>query len=226
MVHASFLRLLLCCAVLTAAAAHAGPEASPTVVPGSTHAKPTGPPSPAHFARRYGESVAVVYTRDGARAGLGFFIATSGALLTSIPRAKVGDDVIVELPSVERRAGQVAVRDKASALALVKLKLLDRDGAFSALGLSSSDGLVAMDAWIIGLAVDDNGRASPAVGGLRRIDDDGAMLLDLPCDIGAPVLNPSGRVVAVVIGREGRTLARAMPIAKVRAFLSSVVAAN
>lgn len=174
------------------------------------------PPSLELAAARHGP--ALVSLRSG-QAGSGFFVTSSGVFVCVL--AEPTDELVVELTSGERRRARVLARD-ADGLALAEVARRDEDGLFSALGVapaSSSPAPPRADAWLLGLSVVD-GRASPTIGGLRRVDAAGRWRLDLPLDAGSPIL-VADRVVAVVIARAGATASVAVPAARIRALVES-----
>jgi hypothetical protein len=186
-------------------------------------APPTrGLPSVQAMATRYGDALIVVYTRDGARAGTGFLVATRGIGITALAGARTGDDVVVELASGERRKGTVVGVDASSPLVVVEIVKLDKDAAFAALGISQAGKKLDASGWLLGLDVGQDGASQASLGGLRRVDADGAWHVDLPCGPGAPILDRSGRVVAVATARAGQTAAKGVSVDRVRALVQAL----
>ena len=167
----------------------------------------TAPPSIEHAAKVHGPALVSVISKDG-QAKPGFFVAGSGVAVAVVADV---DDVVLELPSGERRIAHVVVRDD-DGLALVEVKKLEKDGLFPSLGLGQG-APPSPSAWILGLGLID-GRVAPSVGGLRTVDERGRWKLDLPLDPGAPIL-AGERVIGVVVERRGTTACTAVPVERV-----------
>lgn len=185
------------------------PVAAP---PGASSA----PPSLEVALARHGPALVAVHTKEGA-ARAGFFVASSGVAVAVLGG---DDDVVVELANGERRRARVLVRD-ADGLALVEVVPLAGDAIFPSLGVSSSSDVPSGRDWLLGLDVVD-GRATPAVGGLRRVDGAGRWRLDLPVGAGAPVLRGQ-KVVGVVVERAGTTASVAVPAQRITALVKALV---
>jgi hypothetical protein len=208
---------MLCALALTLVVASAAPPAARAG---------GGLPSVQAAASRYGDALLVVYTSNGARAGTGFLVATRGVGITSIAGAQTGDDVVVELSSGERRKAKVIATDTASPLVAVEIVRLDKDAAFAALGILKAGQKVDAAAWLLGLDVGQDGVSQATLGGLRKVDADGAWHIDLPCSPGAPILDQRGRVVAVATARAGQTAARGVSVDRVRALVGMLATAQ
>lgn len=179
-------------------------------------------PSLPAFAARYADAVVVFYTSEGARAGTGFFVATRGVAVASVEGAAPGAELVVELSTGERRRARVLAVDPEGPLVVVELVRLPKDEAFAALGLLRRGERARGGAWLIGMGVDDAGRAAPVLGGLRQVDATGRWHLDLPAEAGTPILDEGGRVVAVVVKRVGRTASRGVAVERVRALVEGL----
>lgn len=173
------------------------------------------PPSVEDAAQRFGPAMLTV--RHGQdEASVGFFVSSSGTLATALPAGVT--EVVVELSSGARRPGRVLARDE-SGVALVALQRTAADTALlPALAVSDEDRVIAPQVWLLSVGVVE-GRVEPSLGGLRRVDERGRWRLDLPVERGAPVLL-DGRVVAVVVARDGRTASVAAPAGRLRALAS------
>ncbi|MBI1948633.1 MAG: hypothetical protein HYS27_23300 [Deltaproteobacteria bacterium] len=170
------------------------------------------PPSVEAAAGRFGPALVTVRWADEG-ASTGFFVTSAGTAVTVLPEGVT--DVIVELAGGARRQGQVLLRE-ADGLALVGLSLTAGETPrLPALAVVDEDRVVSAEVWLVGLGVQE-GQPSPSLGGLRRVDARGRWRLDLPLPPGAPVLM-DGRVVAVVLERDGRTASVALPAGRLRA---------
>ncbi len=170
---------------------------------------PAGPPSLEDAARRHGAAIVGVWRGESVRPG--FFVSSAGVAVTVLHGE---GDLVVELADGERRKARVLVRDD-DGLALVEVEKLEKDSVFSSLAVASAP-VPKVDAWLMAMAFVD-GRPSPSLGGMRRVDENGRWRLDLPVDAGAPVI-VGGRVIGVVVQRAGRTSSVAVPSARITAL--------
>jgi hypothetical protein len=173
------------------------------VVVAAVAGAPSLPPSIEDALLRHGPALVAVHARDGVRPG--FFVSSSGVAVALLASA---DDVVIELQSGERRRARVLVKDD-DGVALIEVVRLEKDTLFPSLGLADKARTPTTKEWLLGLGLAD-GRASPSLGGLRRVDELGRWRLDLPLDAGAPVML-GGRVVGVVVERAGTTSCVAVP---------------
>lgn len=173
-----------------------------------------GPPSLEDAARRHGAAIVGVWRGDSVRPG--FFVSSTGIAVTVLH----GDtaELVVEMADGERRTARVLVRDD-DGLALVEVDKLEKDSVFSSLAVATAETpklTPKVDAWLMAMAFID-GRPSPSLGGMRRVDESGRWRLDLPVDAGAPVI-VGGRVIGVVVQRAGTTSSVAVPAARITAL--------
>jgi hypothetical protein len=171
-----------------------------------------GPPSIEHAARVQGPAIVAVHAANAVRPG--FFVAGSGVLVAVVPDAP---DIVVELPSGERRKARVLVRDD-DGLALVEVKKLDKDTTFPSLALGQGAPPTSSQ-WLLGIGLED-GKPAPSVGGLRSADGP-RWRLDLPLDPGAPILVDE-RVIGVVVERHGKTACVAVPVERVLSLVKRI----
>lgn len=173
------------------------------------------PPSVEDAAHRYGPAMVTVRYGEEQQS-VGFLVSSSGTLATALPAGV--SEVVVELSSGARRPGRVLAQDEGG-VALVALQRTVEDTALlPALAVADEDRVIAPQVWLLGVGVVE-GRVEPSLGGLRRADERGRWHLDLPLTRGAPVLL-DGRVVAVVLAKDGRTASIAAPAARLRALAS------
>jgi len=173
----------------------------------------TAPPSVEAAAARFGPALVTVRWAEAGESA-GFFVASSGTAVAVVPAGV--SEVVIELAGGARRAGRVVVRG-AEGLALVELaRKPDEAPRLPALAVAEQDRVLAPEVWLVGLGLAE-GQAAPSLGGLRRVDPRGRWRLDLPLGPGAPVLY-EGRVVAVVVERDGRTASVALPASRLRAL--------
>jgi hypothetical protein len=170
------------------------------------------PPSIEHAARIHGPAIVAVHAQGAVRPG--FFVAGSGVLVAVVADAP---DVVVELPSGERRKARVLVKDD-DGLALVEVKKLDKDSTFPSLALGQG-APPATSQWLLGIGLED-GRPAPSIGGLRSTDGP-RWKLDLPLDPGAPILVEE-RVIGVVVERKGKTACVAVPVERVLSLVKRI----
>lgn len=170
---------------------------------------PAGPPSLEDAARRHGAAIVGVWRGESVRPG--FFVSSTGVAVTVLHGE---GDLVVELAGGERRKARLLVRDD-DGLALVEVEKLDKDSMFSSLAVASAP-VPKVDAWLMAMAFVD-GRPSPSLGGMRRVDERGRWRLDLPVAAGAPVI-VGGRVIGVVVQRAGTTSSVAVPSARITAL--------
>jgi hypothetical protein len=178
-------------------------------------AAPPGPPSLEDAARRHGPAIVGVWSGESVRPG--FFVSSAGIAVTVVHGE---GELVIELADGERRKARVLVRDD-DGLALVEVEKLEKDSMFSSLAVASAPVAVPKaDAWLMAMAFVD-GRPSPSLGGMRRVDENGRWRLDLPVDAGAPVI-VGGRVIGVVVQRAGTTSSVAVPSARITALAKRI----
>ena len=171
-------------------------------------------PSAKDVATRYAAAVVVVersLASGAVQKSQGFFVSSSGVLVTVLPGAKVGDVVSVDDDEGSDDTGVVSAVDE-DGLALVDVKgVVD----VAALGVSRSG---KPSTWMIGLSR-DHGAVQGALGGLE--EDRGARWrLLLPRPRGAPVLDDNNEVVAVAVKGLGGGQLEAVTVARVKALVA------
>jgi hypothetical protein len=171
-------------------------------------------PSLSQVARKNGDAVVRVLSVEGRHLSSGFVVATVGYAVAVLPRSKAGDRVVVELARGERRTAVVARKEKGGELAMLRLHGAHEHEVFASLPIADEK-KAALGGWLVALCHDETQALSPSVGGLRQIREDGTLQLDLPCRAGAPVLDASGKVVAVTLRSMGRTSSVGVPAKRV-----------
>ena len=171
----------------------------------------TALPPANELARRYADAVVMVdHDDDGAGPhaashSQGFFVSSSGLLCTVLPRADLGDAVVVV--GAERFMGTVVAVDVDDGLALVSVPL-DAQTPVTAVGLSVEG---ARSRWLVGLMRDARG-VSAVVGG----EEEHGLLLPVPR--GAPVFNADNVVIAVARASKGGGTITVIGVDRVKAL--------
>lgn len=171
-------------------------------------------PSARDVAARYAAAVVVVeraLPSGTVQKSQGFYVASSGVLVTVLPGAKVGDAVSVDDDEGDDDGGVIsAVDDDGLALVDVKGKV-----DVAALGVSRSG---KPSTWMVGLSR-EKGAVQGALGGLEE-DRGGRWRLLLPLPRGAPVLDDNNDVVAVAVRGLGGGQLEAVSVARVKALVA------
>lgn len=152
---------------------------------------------------------------------LGFVVGTHGVVVVAREGARVGDGVIVERPSGERRRAKVVAVDVRAGLAAVETLPSDDDEPWPTFLLAGAAKVPRANEWLIGVFLKPDGEPVASLGGLRE-PGKRSWLLDLPCPAGTPVLDGGGRVLAVVTETLGTHRVRAVPASVVRDLLSEL----
>lgn len=182
-------------------------------------------PSVKDVARQHAASVTRVFAAGTQHEGHGFVIGSGGQMLASLDGARPGDAVVVELASGERHRAQVTAVDRMTRLSVLE-PFVGKDPAptepaqpFSAVELAEAKTGAKPPHWLTGVWLRPDGSAVASLGGIRKRGKS-YWVVDLPSPAGSPVLDDQGRVIAVTIVQESSGRARAVPIARVRAFLA------
>lgn len=184
-------------------------------------------PRLSQLAARHQDAIVRVLSPDGEVLSSGFFVASVGYVAAAVPRASVGEGVVVELASGARRRGLVVRAEPRGPLVIVAVAAASDDELFPTLPFGGETVRAGSEperttrtlpaGWLVALCHDDEGRVMPAAGGLRELDDSGAWLLDLPCGRGAAVLS-GDRVVGVTVRARGVTASTGVGIERVVAL--------
>jgi len=170
-------------------------------------------PSLPALVERHGPAVVRVVDDAGAPLGQGFFVATDGTLVGAWAGARVGAPVVVETAMAGRVGG--VVRAAAGGLVVVHVAFTAEHPPPVSLPIARVDARVPE--WVVGVAVDDAGARTAALGGPRA--GHRRPTYDLPCPPGAPIVTAEGHVVGVVLEQRGRSRVVAAGPAEVRALL-------
>jgi hypothetical protein len=170
-------------------------------------------PSLPAIVERHGPAVVRLVDQSGAQLGQGFFVATDGTLLATLPGAHVGLSLVVETPMAGRVLGRVVALE--GVLVVVHVALLPEHPPPVSLPLARVD--QQTPEWVVGVSVDDTGTRVAALGGPRA----GARVptYDLPCPPGAPILTTTGEVVGIVLEMHGRSRIVSASAAQMRALV-------
>lgn len=173
-------------------------------------------PSLPALVERHGPAVARVLDEAGAPLGQGFFVATDGTLISAWADARIGAPVVVDTAMAGRVSG--VVRATAGGLVVVHVAFSPDDPPPVSLPIARADDRVPE--WVVGVAIDDGGARTAALGGPRA--GHRRPTYDLPCPPGAPIVTADGRVIGVVLEQRGRSRVVAAGPSEVRALLERV----
>lgn len=172
---------------------------------------------------------------DAAVSTTGFFLTSAGLLATVMLPAEratvtLADGSVRGARVVARAGSRADAPTRDGALTLLEIERAQQDEVFPALAVRkpsardgakgsgggparhgpSTHGPAKTPAWWLALTFTD-GRALPALGGVRRAEGQGRVRLDLPAGPGAPVLIDD-EVVAVVVQRVDQTSSVAVDV--------------
>jgi hypothetical protein len=158
----------------------------------------------------------------------GFLLTSSGLVATVMlpaERAQVtfADGAVRQARVVARDSTTASGLARDGALTLLAIERAAPDDMFAALAVRSKDAPKKLPAWWLGITFAE-GRAVPALGGLRRMEAGGRLRLDVPAGPGAPVL-VNDEVVAVVIQRVDQTSSIAIDVSALLALAKTLTPA-
>ncbi len=181
--------------------------------------RPRAPPNLAAFVRH--EASVVRIESPGVAPLTGFFVSSRGLILTAAKSLTLEQTVSIELASGDRRQGEV-VATSSEGLAAIEVRALKSDGHWASLPLAPKT-TPRPRGWLIALGHAPRGHMLPTAGEVAN-GTAAEWLLDVPATVGAPVLNRSGEVVAVVAKKVSAAQTRALSVATVHRLLSAATA--